>query len=161
MRSNKLKIRIAIVSLVIVALNLLCVSCSSSIPPNNQPQQTLVHHTLNLVNRIITVKAGSWYSTSFTVSGSPLSEMVRGSFTASGGSGNDIIALILDDMAYTNWSNGHQVSTLYNSGQVTVANINVPITTAGTYHLIFSNTFSTFSSKEVNTKVDAVWDQYQ
>lgn len=160
--------------LVIIALSVSVTSCSNSSPANYRAQKTtstpvLVHKSLNLVNGIITVKSGGWYSTSFTVSFtsftvdgvpgvSPQNERVVGSFTATGGSGNDIIALILDDMSYTNWSNGHTVNTFYNSGQITVANINIPITTSGTYYLIFSNTFSPFTSKEVNANVNVEWD---
>lgn len=84
---------------------------------------------------------------------------VKGSFKASGGSGNDIRPLIMDDMAYTNWSNKHQVNVLYSSGQLTVADIDVPITTSARYHLVLSNDFSTVSSKNVTTKIDLIWSE--
>jgi hypothetical protein len=82
---------------------------------------------------------------------------VKGSFTASGGSGNDIETFIFDDMAYTNWVNGHQVNTFYNSGRITVANIDASITTPGKYHLVFNNGFSIFTSKHVSTTVNLEW----
>ena len=128
-------------SLLLLVIVSFAVSCSNSSAPNYQPNtyqtvstptptRVLVHQASNLVNGTITVKAGTWYATSFTVI-NQLNVRVSGSFRASGGSGNDIVALILDDIAYTNWSNGHQVSAIYNSGQLTVANINVSISPSG------------------------------
>ena len=78
-----------------------------------------------------------------------------GSFTASGGSENDIVVLILVDSAYTNWVSGHEVTALYSSGQVTEGTFNVPITISSThtYHVVYSNRFST-STKRVTTTVN-------
>jgi hypothetical protein len=131
--------------------------CSQSGSGAQQQQQTL--QTSNLVNGTITVNAGSYYDVSFTVTSGMTNPTVTGSFTASGGSGNDVIALVLDSLSFTNWSNGHQVSALYSSGQLTTANINASITTPGTYYLVFSNEFSTFSSKQVSTSVNLQWYQ--
>ncbi len=149
---------------IFIILAITATSCSVSSPANYQPPKStptssFVHQTLNLVHGIITVKASGWYYTSFTVSPNQQNIKVLGSFTASGGSGNDIIALILDSMDYTNWSNGHQVNTIYNSGQLTVANINVTITAPGTYYLVFNNTFSLLTAKEVTTNVNLEWDE--
>jgi hypothetical protein len=140
----------------LVLIVALMVGCSQSLSPDYQ-QTTL--KSSNLVNGAITVKAGSYYNVTFSITSAMANSKVIGSFTASGGSGNDIIALVIDDMSYTNWINGHQVSTLYNSGQLTTANVNVSITTPGTYHLVFSNTFSTFTSKQVSTSVNLQWYQ--
>ena len=116
-----------------------------------------VLHSSNLVNGIITVDPGGYYRVRFSVTSTMTDAAVVGSFTASGGSGNDIETYILDDMAFTNWINGHTVNTLYNSGRITVAEINTPITTPGTYYLVFNNEFSTFASKEVTTTVNLQW----
>ena len=118
-----------------------------------------VPKSLDLVNGVITVNAGSYYNVPFTVNSSMSGAKVSGSFTASGGSGNDIIVLILDDIAYTNWVNGHQVTVLYSSGQLTTDTLNVSITTSGTYHLVYSNRFSVISTKNVNTTVDLKWSE--
>ncbi len=140
-----------------------CSSPASTPTPTHTltPTPVLVPQSSNLVKGTITVKAGGWYHVSFSVTSAMIGPRVVGSFKASGGSGNDIVALILDDMAYTNWSNGHTVNALYTSGQITVANINVPISTPGTYHLVFSNIFSIFISKDVATKVDLQWSEMQ
>jgi len=123
---------------------------------------TYVPQSSNLVNGTVTANAGSYYYQAFTVDTSYMTNpTVVGSFTASGGSGNDVIALILDAMSFTNWVNGHQVNTYYNSGQVTVANINAPISTSGTYYLVFSNTFSIISTKHVAATVNLTWSQLE
>jgi hypothetical protein len=80
-----------------------------------------------------------------------------GSFRAAGGSGNDIIVYIMDPTAYENFSNGHQVSVYYNSGQVTTESFNVRLPGSGTYYLVYSNRFSTFSSKTVAARTDLVF----
>ena len=82
---------------------------------------------------------------------------VLGSFMAAGGAGDDIKVFILDEIDYINWFNGHHVEGLYNSGKITIAKIDVPITTSGKYHLVFDNRFSPFSNKNVLAKVHLYW----
>ncbi len=64
---------------------------------------------------------------------------------------------ILDDTTFINWRNGHQGASLYNSGKIMAVEIDVSITISGKYHLVFSNTFSTVSSKTVSSRVDLNW----
>jgi hypothetical protein len=143
-------------SLILGLILALVVGCGPSTVPR-QPGQVLVLQTQNLVNGMITVPAGTYYAQPFSVTSRMQSVKVSGSFHASGGSGNDIETYILDDMAYTNWASGHQVNTFYNSGCVTVANIDAPLATPGTYYLVFNNRFSTFASKQVSTTVNLEW----
>ena len=105
----------------------------------------------NIVNGLITVDAGhyEYYQFSIPASTSGIAS-VHGSFTASGGSGNDIIVYIMDNTNFVNWQNGHSATSYYNSGQVTTANFNVNLN-AGTYYLVYDNTFSIFSQKNVQT----------
>jgi len=154
LKKRFIAIIVGLLTLIIIPL----IACSQS-GSGAQVQQQPVLRTSNLVNGTITVSSGSYYNATFSVIGAMTSCTLTGSFTASGGSGNDIIAVVLDDMAFTNWVNGHQVSTLYNSGQITTSNINVSISTPGTYHLVFSNKFSTFTSKQVSTSVNLNWYQ--
>ena len=64
---------------------------------------------------------------------------IRGSFTASGGSGNDIRVLIMDSTAFTNWQNGHQVNIYYDSGQQTTGSISTSLPNGpGTYYLVYN-----------------------
>lgn len=118
----------------------------------NTPQNS------SLIDGNIVVAPGDYYDIPFLVDTSEMQNIrVTGYFAASGGSGNDIEAAILDDITFTNWINGHQGTSLYNSGKITVAEIDVSITMSGKYHLVFSNTFSIVSSKTVSAKVDLNW----
>jgi hypothetical protein len=142
----------------------LTVSCGKQSTPTTSkvytPTPVLVPQVQNLVNGMITVKAGAYYYQAFSINLATMRNVtVNGSFMASGGSGSDIIVYILDELSFTNWSTGHQVNTIYNSGQLTVANINTSISVSGKYYLVFDNTFSTFSSKDVTTKVDLNWSE--
>ena len=114
------------------------------------PQQ----YTQNIVNGLITVGAGDYNTYQFTCPGDSSGCSVQGSFTASGGSGNDIIVLILDSTDYINWQNGHQASAYYNSGQLTTSSISASVPAGGTYYLVYDNTFSAISSKNVQTTVN-------
>jgi len=120
----------------------------------NTPQSS------NLIDGNIVVVPGNYYDIQFSVDTSEMQNTrVVGSFEAAGGSGNDIEAFIFDDMSFNNWKNGHQVTPLYNSGKITVANIDTSITTSGKYHLVFSNLFSIVSSKNVSARVDLNWSE--
>ena len=130
--------------------------------PISTPRPVLVPHSSNLVNATITVNAENYYHIPFSVDTNVMLDVIIiGSFTASGGSGNDIIVLLLDDIAYTNWVNRHQVTAIYNSGQLTTATINIPITISGTYHVVFSNRFSIISTKTVSTTIDLKWTEIE
>ncbi len=79
---------------------------------------------------------------------------VTGRFTASGGFGNDIAAILTTEDDFENWKNGHPARALYSTGKTTVGNINVTITTPGTYYLAFSNAFSAFTEKNVSAEIE-------
>jgi hypothetical protein len=99
---------------------------------------------------------------SFVVNPSTMKNVfVKGQFVASGGSGNDIVALIFDDIGFTNWKNGHASNALYDSGQVTTDRFNVPITQPGTYYFVLSNRFSTITPKTVDVAVTLDYDKAQ
>ena len=125
-----------------------------------QGSPVLVPQSQNLVNGMITVSAGGYYDQPFSVTSSMQNARVTGYFEASGGSGNDIVVLVMDDMMFTNWLNNHQTPVCYNSGQITVANFDMLLCSgSGEYHLVFSNRFSVVSSKSVSTRVDLNWSE--
>ena len=115
-------------------------------------------HTSNVVNGLITVGAGSYSYYPIDLSGGVTGVSLQGSFTASGGSGNDIVVLVMDQADFTNWQNGHSVSAYYSSGQETTGTISASLPDgSGSYYLVYSNTFSTFSSKNVQTTVNLIY----
>jgi|ERR1044072_7830966 hypothetical protein len=104
-----------------------------------------------LINTAFTVRAGEAKYWQFHVGSNGAN--VRGRFRAEGGGGNDIECYILDSDGLENWLNGHQVNTYYNSGRVTVANINVNLG-EGDYAIVFNNKFSAISNKAVTATVE-------
>jgi hypothetical protein len=111
-------------------------------------------HTVNIVNGLVTVNADSYEDYTFTVPSGASNIQVSGSFTASGGSGNDIRIFIFDQTDFTNWENGHTANCYYQSGQTTTGTISANLPSAGTYVLVYDNTFSIISQKNVNTQAN-------
>jgi hypothetical protein len=112
-------------------------------------------HTVNIVNGLITVNGLGYEYYPFYVPSGATNVYVQGSFTASGGFGNDIEVLVMDSTDFINWQNGHQASAYYDSGQLTTSSFDVPLPSGpGTYYLVYSNTFSIISQKNVNTQAN-------
>jgi hypothetical protein len=103
-----------------------------------------------LTHSVFNVKASQMYFVRFVVAGSA---RVVGRFEASGGGGNDIEAVISDPDDFENKKNGHSARALYQSGQTTIGNINVPIIEPGTHYLAFNNQFSLFSDKAISASI--------
>jgi hypothetical protein len=100
------------------------------------------------------VQAKGYVQYRFTITPEMVEPTVTGTFNASGGSGNDIMAVITDDTNYTNWINGHQAKVFWGTqGQQTTGNFEVTLR-PGLYYLAFSNKFSTIASKQVFLEVD-------
>lgn len=174
-KSTGLIIAIVVVLTIIVAgvaLSLSSLNGSSKANTTNsgqsQQQATYVTETLtsdstsqvnaNIVNGLITVNAGQYETYQIVVPSNAGAAQVSGTFTASGGSGNDIIVLIMDYTDYVNWQNGHQASAYYTTGgQETTGTISATLPAGATYYLVYSNTFSTFSQKNVNTQVNVAY----
>jgi hypothetical protein len=113
-----------------------------------------------VVSGTISVKPGGYHDYRVKVSSGMEDARLSGRFTASGGSGNDIVVLVMRQDDYVNWSNGHDARKLYSSGQSTTGSIEVRLNEFGTYHLVYSNRFSTISSKDVTTEVNLKYESY-
>jgi hypothetical protein len=59
----------------------------------------------------------------------------------------------MDSINFINWENGHTANTYYNSGQLT-SSISATLPSGGTYYLVYDNTFSVISQKNVNTQAN-------
>jgi hypothetical protein len=107
-----------------------------------------------LVDTAFTLNATQGTHWNFTVPPSATDVRVEGTFSASGGTGNDVEVYLLNDDEFVNWQNHHAVSTLYNSGRMTQGTLNVVLPSgAENYHLVFSNQFSLFSPKAVRASI--------
>ena len=81
-----------------------------------------------------------------------------GHLEASGGSGNDIEVFAFTQTQFTNWKNNHGTESLYSSGRVTAADLDVALEQAGTYVLVISNVFSTVTPKTVEGDIELRWE---
>jgi hypothetical protein len=77
---------------------------------------------------------------------------VAGIFRASGGTRNDIEAIIAEWSECENWINGNRANVAYQSGRVTNGRVNVTVG-PGQYCIAFSNRMSLLSAKEVAANV--------
>lgn len=95
----------------------------------------------------------------YTISISPEMRNARlsGRFTATGGAGNDLQALITDEDGLMNFKNGHQAKVYYESGKVTADSFDVRLE-PGTYYLVFNNGFSLVSNKAYDADVKLDFD---
>lgn len=97
----------------------------------------------------IIVKAQGYVQYRFVITPEMVEPTVKGTFNASGGTGNDIAAVVADEMNYTNWINGHQSQVFWSTqGKETTGNFELRLK-PGLYYLAFSNKFSAFTDKQV------------
>jgi zinc-ribbon domain len=117
---------------------------------NSQPRL----HTQITGGKAFTIPAGSTNSFIFDVPSGAYNVSIKGHFSATGGTGNDIIALLLTADDYENWQNRHPFQTLYNSGQVTQETVNVKLPEdRGKYYFVFNNKFSLLTPKAVQANL--------
>lgn len=84
---------------------------------------------------------------------------VVGHYSAMGGGGNDIQAVIASEDEFQNWINGHQARAFYSTpGRVTTGAIDV-VLPPGRYVLAFNNRFSVFTPKAVFAEITAAYER--
>ena len=125
--------------------------------PGSHHSIILIPHTLIIVNSMVRVEPGQYGYYTFNVPSDASNALVSGTFTAGGGGGNDIKVAILDEQNFINYKNNHQVNAYYSSGQETVGNISAKVPSGHTLYLVYDNTFSAVSSKEVTTNVSLTY----
>lgn len=132
------------------------VSNNSSFATNPGPVRPSIRYVPtsdNIASGEITVPHGGYVSYKITISADMYNPIVSGDFITSGGSGNDIQAVITGESEYTNWINGHEAGVFWGThGRETTGMFNVKLK-PGTYYLAFSNRFSPLSDKSVSLKV--------
>lgn len=102
----------------------------------------------------IIVKAQGYVQYRIVITPEMVEPTVTGNFNASGGTGNDIAAVVADETNYTNWINGHQAQVFWGtSGKETTGNFQLHLK-PGLYYLAFSNKFSAFTDKQVFLEAD-------
>jgi hypothetical protein len=130
------------------------VQAASDPTPAPVPKTRYVPVSQKIATGQIIVKANGYVQYRITITPEMVEPTVTGSFNASGGSGNDIMAVIADEENYANWVNGHQAQAFWGTqGKQTTGNIEARLN-PGMYYLAFSNKFSAFTDKQVFLEVD-------
>lgn len=79
---------------------------------------------------------------------------VTGDVEGVSGGGKDFEGFVLDEDNYRNWSTSHHAKG-HSSGRVVVWHPNLALAGPGTFHLIVSNAFSSFTNKVVTVQASA------
>jgi hypothetical protein len=117
-------------------------------------------HSVPVSSEPVTVKQLAYTYFKLDVPDKAGSVLLKGTFIASGGTGNTIEAFLFPESDYVNWQNRHAATPLYSSGKVTMGAIETELPAgAGSYYLVFNNKFSVLDSKTV--RVDAALTYYK
>ena len=139
-----------------VALQLRHEASLRSVQVVQQPQQPpLRQHRTTFGGGALTVAQGHRSYYKMEVPADAINVKLQGHFAATGGSGNDIIVSVMNEEGFINSQNGHGNNALWETeGKVTVGDIDLTLPDgAGTYYLIFSNTFSLLSPKAIQENI--------
>jgi hypothetical protein len=111
-------------------------------------------HTVEISDSEFPIAAASGVDFKFSVPAGAFDVRVEGTFSAAGGSLDDLEVLLFTSDEFQHWRNQEPATTLYKSGENTngVLNIAVPSVT-GTYHLVFSNNFLLSTPKVVQASL--------
>jgi len=77
---------------------------------------------------------------------------IQGGFQANAGLGDNIMAYLVDEDDFSSFQNGNQFRSYYSSGKIEHDTFEVTLN-PGQYYLILSNTYSIFSTKNVQLQV--------
>lgn len=112
-------------------------------------------YTITIFNDQETVNAYTPHP--FSIPPGASNSSVSGTFTAQGGSDNDIKVYIIDSADFWNYTNNNDFSYLYYSGQIHTASFSVNLS-SGDYYLLLDNKFAALSyQKLVNIQMNATY----
>jgi hypothetical protein len=162
-KTSHAKRNIAIAAIVIIIIFIIGISIGSAMKSQNSggtySGPSYVTQTVTVFSGSAAVNPGSYYYISFNVPPNAVNVRLSGSLTAAGGIGNDVRVYVFDRTDFINWQNGHSASAYYSTGQETAFNINVELPNgAGTYYVVFDNTFSIFFSKTVTGTITLTYE---
>jgi hypothetical protein len=144
----------------VLALTLATAGCGGGLWPfGSSPAEKLAEYTASVVTTgSFAVDARDFKPFKITVPEKYKNARIEGTFAATGGSGNDVEVMVLDETQFLNWQNRNKFSAIYESGRVTADKLNVAVPSAGTYVVVFSNRFSLLSTKGVKAELKLAHD---
>jgi hypothetical protein len=100
------------------------------------------------------VRANNYAFYRIVITNEMVTPVLTGHFTASGGFGNDITAVVADEPNYINWINGHQAQVFWTTqGRETTGSFELCLR-PGAYYFALNNRFSLLMEKQVFLEVD-------
>jgi LEA14-like dessication related protein len=112
-----------------------------AVKTNPNPSQSVT-----ITNSVYKVGPGEYQPISFTTM---CTGTLSGNFAAQAALGDNIIVYVLDQNGYNQFGSGQSASTYYNSGKVASGSFSI-LLNPGTYYIVLSNSYSTFSTKTVS-----------
>jgi len=127
----------------------------------SQPRVRWVPVSEKIATGQITVKSGGSIPFRVQITPDMRDAHIVGKFTASGGSKNDITAVLASEDEFPNWNNGHSAKVYYSTdGRKTTDQLDVSLA-PGTYIFAFSNKFSTSTDKYVMADIELDYSRSQ
>ena len=122
------------------------------------PRPVYVPMKESIASGQVVVQPGGWIYYRVHIKPGMRNPILSGSFNASGGSGNDVTAVVTTDSEFQNWINGHESRVLYSThGHKTADSFNVSLP-QGNIIFAISNKFSIVSSKTVLLNADLKYE---
>jgi|CZKS01.1.fsa_nt_gi hypothetical protein len=120
----------------------------------NEPKMHWVPVDQKIATGQVVVKPNGYAFYRIVITNEMVTPVLTGHFTASGGFGNDIMAVVADEPNYINWINGHQAQVFWNTqGRETTGSFELRLR-QGVYYFALSNRFSLLMEKQVFLDVD-------
>lgn len=114
----------------------------------------LKRHTVSFGGGALTVEHALTKDYKIVLPADATDVSLQGHFTASGGTGNDIIVSVMNEDQFINWQNHHGYDTMWSSDKVTAGDIKLSLPNGtGTYYLLFNNSFSLITPKAVQHNI--------
>jgi len=114
-------------------------------------------HSEQIVKGIIRINPGTYQYYQLIVPSGATDARIEGTFTASGGSGNDILVMLFPEDGFVNWKYGYNADNFYFSGKVIAGQVGAVVPSGEKVYLVFDNSFSLISSKTVNTDIKLIY----
>lgn len=127
-----------------------------SLPSGPPPPTT--EHVEAIVHGVVSVGAGAYEYRQFTVPVDAVRPIVRGNFFVNSTDGESIQVMILNAESFAKWQSDHiAAENYYSSTEVTTANLEASVPSGQTLYLVFDNTLSETSSKNVNANIELAY----
>jgi hypothetical protein len=154
-----LAVVVAVAAVIIVNSNSTRSADSDSVTPrtartSSAPSVRYVPVSQKIATGQVVVKANGYVQYPVQITADMRDAHLSGRFNASGGTGNDIAAVVANESEYTNWINGHEAKVYYSTqGKKTTDTFDLRLG-PGTYYFAMSNKFSALTDKHVFLEVD-------